>query len=61
MLDLLLLGLNPGGSLHAVELLLFDDDCLGLLTFLSLLADVAEVFFGEGGSTASLSLVLGIS
>ena len=56
LLDLSLLGLDLGCGLHALEILLLDNDGLGLLALIGLFANVAQLLLGESGSTPGLFL-----
>ena len=57
MLDLLLLGLNLGGALHAVKLGLINHDGLALLALLGLLPDFPQLVLGECHCTSSVGLL----
>lgn len=46
-MNLLLLCLNLGSSLHALELTLINDDGLTLLALLGLLSDVSQLILSE--------------
>ena len=60
LLDLLLLGLNLGGTLHAFKLVMLNHDGLRLLALLSLFTDVSQLLLSEGGGTG-LSLLFTIA
>ena len=53
LLNLLLLRLNLGGGLHALELILIDDYGLALLALLGLLSDFPQLILGQGHSTSA--------
>lgn len=57
---LLLLGLNLGGSFHALELSMVDHNCLALLTLLGLFADVAQLILSQGDGTSG-GVLLGVT
>ena len=61
MLNLLLLSLNLGGLLHAVELALVDNDGLALSPLDSLFADIAKLILGQGCDTRTVSGLLSVT
>ena len=60
-MDLLFLGLDLSGSLHAIQLILVNDDGLTLQALNCLLTDITKLILSECGNTSVFIVFLGVS
>jgi hypothetical protein len=61
VLHLLVLSLDLGGRLHALDIGRLDNDGLGLFALLGLLADIAELVLSQSANATGASGFLGVT